>query len=119
MTPTDEDFRMFQGNTKKIIFETSGIDNVSEVDSIEWTVVASNNQDTPLIQKTFPLDISYTEDTETGIVYIEVLIDSTDTIDLEPRKYIHELKLSDTDGTDPYLTTISRGELRLVKSIIS
>lgn len=119
MTPTDEDFRMFQGNTKKVVFETTGIDNVAEIDGIEWIVVASNDQSNSLITKTYPDDISFTEDTETGLVYIELYIETEDTINLEPRKYIHELELSDTDSTKPYITTISRGELRLVKSIIS
>ena len=119
MTPTNEDFRMFQGNTKKVIFETTGIADIAEIDNIDWYVVFSNNQDEVILEKNYPEDISIEETTidEESVHLISFVLIEADTADLEPRKYIHELKLKDTDTGTDYTSTISRGDFRLVKSI--
>lgn len=115
MIPTNEDFMIFQGNTKKITFGTTGIPDINDVNSIDWYVVTSNNQDEIVLEKNYPEDISYV--VEGDIIHISLIIDEADTLNLEPRKYIHELKIRDTDAGTNYTSTISRGEIRLVKSI--
>ena len=118
MTPTNEDFRMFQGNTKKVIFETTGIASIAEINNIDWYVVFSNNQDKVVLEKNYPEDISIEVDSaDSSIHLISFIIDELDTANLEPRKYIHELKLKDTDTGTDYTSTISRGDFRLIKSI--
>lgn len=118
MTPTNENFKIFQGNTKKVTFETTGIANISEINNIDWYVVFSNKQEEVVLEKNYPEDIDIQVDSEDSSIHlISFIIDELDTANLEPRKYIHELKLKDTDTGTDYTATISRGKLRLVKSI--
>ncbi len=116
MTPTNEDFKMFIGNTKRLRFALIGLKDMSEVDSIVWKVVPSNNQSEEVIRKEYPTDIDIKVDGD--IHLITLVLEPIDTADLEPRKYIHELLIQDTDSTVDFYSTASRGSLRLIKSII-
>jgi len=118
MIPTSEDFEVYQGNSKRIVFKTSGINDLSKIDEIHWYVVYNINEDDVILQKSYPGEINIEVDKEDSSIYnIFFMLNENDTLNLEPRKYDHELKLEDTDLNEAFVSTISRGEFVVKDSV--
>lgn len=119
MIPTNEDFQIYQGNTKRVTFKTTGITDINKVDKIEWYVVYDINDDDVILQKTYPnggIDIQVDSE-DSSIHNISFVLTESDTLDLEPREYEYELKLQDSDVNEDFISTISRGIFTIKDSV--
>lgn len=118
MTELNQDFLMYIGNTKRVVFIVEDIPDMESIDSIRWRAVDTINQGEVLIEKA-DVDITIIELIEDTETYHEIsfIIEPEDTDGLNARSYIHELEIKDTNDTQ-YISTAARGQIRLVEPII-
>lgn len=111
MTAINQDFSMYQGDTKNLVVSVTK-DDGSELDltgcTVKWAILKSTTNSEKLV-------LIETPRIRTDNNTITIPISSTDTLNLLG-KYYHECKLIDTQGN---ASTIFVGYITLNKSNIS
>jgi hypothetical protein len=91
MTAVAQDFVMWAGTTKRLVFEVEGATEVADILDATWTMGG--------ISKSLPDEITLAEDS--GAVTAEVLLEPADTEDLNAYYRLsirHQLVIEDTLG---------------------
>mgnify|MGYP000241039313 FL=1 len=110
MTAKNQDFEMYEGDSKKLVFDTSGVD-IADITEVSWSATDNSNKDAKLITKSLTGGGITTDETESTIT---VTLDSADTEDLSTRGLVHELEIEDTAGNK---NTAAVGHMKLIRDI--
>jgi len=116
MTKEMQDFSIFGGESKYIRFITTGIEDIENITECKWEATYMGDREVNEIEK----DISSIEISDAGndTTYIDVKLDSEDTIGLDKRELLHELTVYEDDGVGEYAVVTARGTMRVKESII-
>lgn len=110
MAVTEQNFKMFQGDHKVLLFTVEDMEDLTEA-KIRWKVALRPTSE--------PLIIKSTENA--GQIYIEnntfrVEINKEDTLPLDTRRtYYHEAEITDDAG---YPSTVSTGKMKVHSTLI-
>jgi len=109
MTTIGQNFTVWQGDHKRLIFTVVDVDNLSGAD-IRWVLAKNITGESIITKKSTQGDI-----TIEGNTFI-VDLSPEDTSGLEPNtRYYHESEITDSEG---YVSTVASGYMRLNFSLL-
>ena len=112
MTAVNQNFEMWKGDDFKLVFSIEGVEDVIGT-TIKWAASLSEYSSEKSIEKSTDNGESEIEIDGAKVI---VKLNSSDTQDMDPRTYYHELELVDEEGR---ISTLAVGEMRLKSTLIS
>jgi len=102
MAYEDQDFQIFAGDNKRLIFEVVNVETLHTDTEIRWSVSRSVRRD-PVIE------INEYPKARIDGKYVIIDIYPEDTFELRPGRYYHELELTE----EGWIFTVALGEMTL------